>query len=134
MLVCVAEGFLKRTYAGLCAHGNGLRALPECVLDIDVVQFEVAGPDSKCASEVVAGLRLLALRGDDRDLVLGVGGVIGSVPKHCQGSAELGDVDLFLVGSRVDEDDLFAGDGGRQRGDGFGDFVVFLSFADHESA
>lgn len=134
MLVFVAEGFLKGTYAGLCAHGNGLRALPECVLDVHVVELEVAGPDSKCASEVVAGLRLLALGGDDRDLVLGEGGVIGGVPKHCQGSAEFRDVDLFLVGSRVDEDDLFAGYGGRQSSDGFGDFVIFLSFADDESA
>jgi hypothetical protein len=95
-----------------------LRALPESILHVDVIQLEVARPDSQRAREVIVRLRLLALGRDDRDLVLGVLGVIRGVPLDGQRPTELGDVDLFGVGAWVDEDDLLAGGGVRERGDG----------------
>lgn len=107
-----------KTYAGLRTDGNGLRALPESILHVDIVQLEIARPDSQRAREVIVRLRLLALGRDDRDLVLGVLGVVRGVPLNRQRSTELGDVDLFGVGAGVDEDDLLAGGGVRERGDG----------------
>lgn len=107
MFVCFFGG--RGTYAGLCADGNSLRALPESILHIDIVQLEVAGPDSQRAREIIVWLRLLALRRNDRDLVLGVLGVVRGVSLDGQRPTKLGDVDLLGVGAWVDEDDLLAG-------------------------
>lgn len=85
----------KRTYIRLCTHGNSLRALPKGVLDIDIVQLEVARPDSQGRSEVVVRLRFLALRSDNRDLVRGVLRVVLCVAEDCQWPTEFGDVNLL---------------------------------------
>jgi hypothetical protein len=63
------RGGSKQTYIRLRAHSNGLRALPKRILHVDIVQFELARPDSQSRCEVVARLRFLALGSDDCDLV-----------------------------------------------------------------
>ena len=97
-----------QTYACLRADGNGLRALAKSVPDIDIVQLKITRPDSQRARKVIVRLRLLALRSNDRDLVLGVLGIVRGVSLHRQRPAELGDVDLLGVGAWIDEDDLLA--------------------------
>jgi hypothetical protein len=112
------NGFnLCKTHAGLRAKRNSLRPLSKSIPHIDIVQLEIARPDSQRPCEIIVRLRLLALRSNDRDLVLGILRVIGGIPLDRQWSTELRDVDLFGVGAWVDENDLRAGRV-RKRGDG----------------
>lgn len=124
---------VRDTYAGLRADRNGLRALAKSVPHVDVVHFEIARPDSQRARKVIVRLRLLALGSNDRDLVLGVLGVIRGVSLDGERSIEFGDIDLFGVGAWVDEDDLRAGGVG-ERGDGCRYRGEVLPLADDESA
>lgn len=108
---CVFFLLVWETYAGLSTDGNGLRALTKSISHIDIIQLKIARPDSQRARKVIVGLRLLALRRNDRDLVLGVLGVICCVSLDSQRPAELGNVDLLGIGAWVDEDELLAGGG-----------------------
>lgn len=116
------------------AHGNGLRAWPESVLDINVVEFEVARPDSQRGREVVVGLCFLALRGDDRDLVFRVLGIVSSISEDGKWSTDLGNIDLFGVGAWVYKDHLLVGCGVGERCDSGRDGGEFLPCAYCESA
>lgn len=86
-----------------------MRALPERILDVDIVQFEVTGPDPQSGRGIVVRLRFLAFRRDDGHLIRGVRCVVFRVPINGQGTIELGDVDLLLVGARMNEDGLLRG-------------------------
>lgn len=101
----------EETYIRLRAHSNSLRALSKRIPHINIVQLEIARPDSQSRSKIVTRLRFLALGSDNGDLVRGVLRVVLCVAKDSQGTAELGDVDLLCVGAGLDEDDLFAGGG-----------------------
>jgi len=107
-----------RTYTSLRAKRNSLRTLPKCIPHINIVQFEVARPDSQRPREIIVRLRFLTFGSNDRNLVFGVLGVVRRVPLDRQWSAELWDVDLFCVCAWVDEDELLTDGGVREGGDG----------------
>lgn len=123
-----------RTHAGVGAHGDGLGADAEGVLDVDVVELEVGRPDAQRGGEVVVGLRLLALGRDDGDCVGGVVLVVFRGAVDGQRAGELGDEDLLGVGARVNEDGLLGRGGVGQGGDGAGDGGELLAAADDEGA
>lgn len=97
------------------AHGHGLTALAEAVIDIDVIQPEIHDLHSEGGGLVVADAELLALGGRDGDRVGRVAGDVGRVPVHGELRPPRRDEDLFRVDARVDEDALRGG-GGRVQG------------------
>lgn len=121
---------MGETYTSIGTHSHSLRALSERIPDIHIVQFEITRPDSQGSREVIVRLCLLALGGNDGDLVRSIRRVVVGVPVHRQWPFELRDIDLLLISARVDEDGLLVGGCQRQCGDGFGNAAVFLARAD----
>lgn len=97
---------MTSTYVGAGGESKSLRAGSTGVDQVDVVHLQVLGPGTEGGGLVVVETVRLALALGDGDLVRGIGISVGSGAVDGEGSLELLDIDLLLVGTGVDEDAL----------------------------
>jgi hypothetical protein len=103
---------------GVGAQGDGLAAGSVAIVDIDIVQLEVRGLDTKSGSLIVAQAISLAETGGDGDLVAAVARGVASVTIDGHLSGTGAHEDLLAVCALINEDTLGSGRAGRERVDG----------------
>lgn len=100
----------------LRAQRDGLYATTPRILNIDVINFKVRSVSPQCSRGVIVTCYVSAEGVYEGNLVLVVILVVGGVPVYRDfGFDGVGDVDLAIVGPRLDEDREGGGGGGGDR-------------------
>ena len=92
-----------------------------------LTHLEVGCPHSERGSSIVICRVQQSLVGSDGNLVAGVGCRVLGRTVDGQRTLELRDVHLFIVGARLDEDDLLARGRSRESSNSFRDCVIELA-------